>query len=77
MFELAMFLGQYARPGACNAYAFTCPDGERCSTESAQKYVRGYQVVAIVGWWLLFSGGLYVDHVTASIQYRAFEVPLL
>ena len=33
---------------------------------------------AIVGWRrLVFSGGRYVDHDTASIQYRAFEVPLL
>ena len=72
-----MVLGQYALPRARNAYAFTCPDGERCSTESAQKYFRGYQVVTIVGWWLLFSGGLYVDHVTASIQYKTFEAPLL
>ena len=78
MFEVAMFRGQYALPGACSAYAFTCPDGERCSTESAHRYFRCYQVVTIVGWRRLFlSGGRYVDHVTASIQYWAFEVPLL
>ena len=77
MFEVAMFRGQYALPGACNAYALICPDGERCNTELAQRYFRGYQVVTIVGWCRLFSGGRYVDHVTASIQYLAFEVPLL
>ena len=32
----------------------------------------------IVGWRrLVLSGGRYVDLVTASIWYRAFEIPLL
>ena len=36
------------------------------------------RLCTIVGWRrLVLSGGRYDDHVTASIQYLAFDVPLL